>query len=348
MKSVTLCCDNTENIRSGTAWGLLHVLFFVLMLPSLMCTWDQGAPTQLWQSQRTAAICMWVDLTLPRTADGMSFRPHPALLNSAGPRELRPTKNLLLCPNWISCLGWCRADTAMIWSRGIKEDNREPLRPPLQTMGVRRGEISGFLCNTGEVLELNPDYYPCLFDWFPKQFHWELEAKCIILSWSRCLKVSEPPNQSSHTGDVFYNTAFECGRQPRSSAFSNKVKRRAMKEKGTFRKWLFSHFMQQNMRLNIFKECNSSSAFFHRKTKNRSQNQSGCSWRIESSLYSPTFHKDGFIFHKVYSYTVNIFLLVNVSPCVRNPWWSETRQNNTTYSSISPGMHYLHFLILSL
>lgn len=40
----------------------------------------------------------------------------------------------------------------------------------------------------------------------------------------------------------------------------------------------------------------------------------------ESFLYSPTFQKDGFIFHKVYSYIVNVSLLVNVSPCVRKPW----------------------------
>lgn len=32
------------------------------------------------------------------------------------------------------------------------------------------------------------------------------------------------------------------------------------------------------------------------------------------------FILDGFIFHKVYSYIVNIFLPVNVSPCVRKPW----------------------------
>lgn len=71
------------------------------------------------QSQCMAAICMWVDPTLPRTADGMSFRPHPASLNSARPRELRPTSNLLPHPNWISYLGLWRKDTAMIWRGGI-------------------------------------------------------------------------------------------------------------------------------------------------------------------------------------------------------------------------------------
>lgn len=66
------------------------------------------------QSQCMAAICMWVDPTLPRTAEGMSFRPHPASLNSARPRELRPTSNLLPHPNWISYLGLWRKDKAMI------------------------------------------------------------------------------------------------------------------------------------------------------------------------------------------------------------------------------------------
>lgn len=42
--------------------------------------------------------------------------------------------------------------------------------------------------------------------------------------------MSEPPNQRSHTGDVLCNTAFEGGRQPRSNAFSSKVKRQAIKE----------------------------------------------------------------------------------------------------------------------
>lgn len=73
----------------------------------------------LWQSQFIAAICMWVDLTLPRTADDMSLGLDPALLNSARPQELRPTKNLLPRPNWISYLGLWHKDTAMIWRRGI-------------------------------------------------------------------------------------------------------------------------------------------------------------------------------------------------------------------------------------
>lgn len=104
----------------STAWEIYHILLRDLVLPSLMCAlgaeqWH-SAPLN-WQSWFIVAICMWVDLTPPRTADGTSSGPHRASLNSARPpRAQAHEKSAALVPNWISYLGLWRKDTAMIWT----------------------------------------------------------------------------------------------------------------------------------------------------------------------------------------------------------------------------------------
>lgn len=110
----------------------------------------------------------------------------------------------------------------------------------------------------------------------------ELKAKCIMPSCSETPRGVRPSKPTLiHLGDVLRTIYTAAGSPapvlspPPESELKGHKRKKKKKKCCTqrFRKCLFTHgkpSRQQNVRLNILKECNSSSAYCRCKTKQRS------------------------------------------------------------------------------